>query len=54
MCGVEHEKQILDRIGKHKTGKSCFYINKLADIDREVLKELIQSAVDKMNEQYPK
>ncbi|MCF6359771.1 MAG: DUF1801 domain-containing protein [Cyclobacteriaceae bacterium] len=53
MCGVEHPQEILDRIGKYKTGKSCFYINKLRDIDRDVLKELIESAVNKMNELYP-
>lgn len=53
MCGVEHEQNILDRIGKYKHGKSCFYINKLSDIKEEVLKELIQSAVDKMEEKYP-
>lgn len=54
MCEVEHQTEILARIGKYKTGKSCFYINKMADIDRTVLKELIQSAIDKMKVQYPK
>lgn len=54
MCEVEHQTEILDRIGKYKSGKSCFYINKMTDIDREVLKELIQSAIAKMDEQYPK
>jgi hypothetical protein len=35
-CGV-----LLKRLGKHKTGKSCLYINKLADVDEGVLRELI-------------
>jgi uncharacterized protein DUF1801 len=54
MCGVEHEKKILDRIGKYKHGKSCFYINKMADVKKDVLAELIQSAIEKMDEKYPK
>jgi len=37
---------ILDRLGKHRTGKSCLYINKLADIDTDVLAELIRAGLD--------
>lgn len=32
---------LLDRLGKHKTGAGCLYINKLADVDEAVLAELI-------------
>jgi hypothetical protein len=32
---------LLGRLGKHKTGKSCLYINKLADVDMGALRELI-------------
>ncbi|MEM8693856.1 MAG: DUF1801 domain-containing protein [Pseudomonadota bacterium] len=32
---------ILERLGKHKKGKSCLYINKLEDVDLDVLGELI-------------
>jgi hypothetical protein len=35
----------LARLGKHKTGKGCLYINSLADVDAKVLKEIIQLAV---------
>ena len=35
---------ILSRLGKHKTSKACLYINKLADVDMSVLKELIEVA----------
>jgi len=31
----------LERLGKHKTGRCCLYINKLADIDMDVLEELL-------------
>jgi hypothetical protein len=32
---------LLERLGKHKTGAACLYVNKLADIDLDVLRELI-------------
>ena len=40
MPGYANFGHILDRLGKHKMGKACLYVNKLADIDEEVLKEL--------------
>lgn len=45
-------KEMLSRLGKHKLGKSCLYINKLADIDEAVLKEIIKDGVDEMREKY--
>jgi Domain of unknown function (DU1801) len=50
MCGFEEydktgqTKNFLAKIGKHKIGKSCLYIKKLADVDLEVLKELLTFA----------
>lgn len=44
---------ILARIGKYKKGKSCLYINKLADIELDVLEELIVAGVADMAEKYP-
>ena len=41
------------RLGKHKTGKSCLYINRLADIDLEALEELLQLNWNIMNSAYP-
>lgn len=43
----------LARLGKHKTGKSCLYINKLADVDMSVLEEMTRGALDYMNAKYP-
>ncbi len=37
----EYHNDLLSRLGKHSTGVSCLYINKLADVDRDVLRELI-------------
>lgn len=43
----------LERLGKHKSGKACLYINKLADVDMDVLREIIEASVNYMNEKYP-
>jgi hypothetical protein len=47
------EAERLARLGKHKTGKSCLYINKLSDVDLGVVEELIRAALDDMNTRYP-
>lgn len=41
------------KLGKYKTGKSCLYINKLADVDLAVLEELVKVNWDAMNRVYP-
>lgn len=45
MNGFTRYDEILGRLGKYKTGKSCLYINKIEDIDENVLEELIESSV---------
>jgi len=45
---------LMDRLGKHRTGKACLYIRRLADIDEAVLEELIAGALAYMAEKYPK
>lgn len=51
--GDEKREEILQRFGKYTTGKACVYINKIADIDVEVLKELIQQSIAFLQEKYP-
>lgn len=46
-------EQLLKRLGKHSRGKSCLYINKLADVDLAVLEELVKVNWDAMNRVYP-
>jgi len=41
MNGFAEYQSLLSQLGKHKTGKSCLYINKLEDIDLEVLQLLL-------------
>ncbi|MEL6246200.1 MAG: DUF1801 domain-containing protein [Pseudomonadota bacterium] len=45
-------KERLSRLGKHKLGKACLYVNKLADIDIDVLQEIIEDGVDYMRANY--
>lgn len=40
-CDINQHKGLLDKLGKAKWGKGCLYINKLADVDVEVLRELV-------------
>jgi len=48
MSGFDDYEILLNQLGKHKTGKSCLYINKLEDVDMDVLEELIHRSVEHM------
>ncbi len=48
MSGFDDYDALLARLGKYKTGKSCLYVNKLEDVDPEVLKELVRRSVAHM------
>lgn len=50
MPGYQDYSEILSRLGKHKIGKSCLYVNKLADIDLGVLEELIGTGLKDLNQ----
>lgn len=45
--------ELLARLGKYATGKSCLYINKLADVDMDVLEQLVRNDWDGMARKYP-
>lgn len=45
MPGYADFGDILSRLGKHSLGKSCLYINKLEDVDEDVLAELIEAGL---------
>ncbi|PAD22146.1 DUF1801 domain-containing protein [Terribacillus saccharophilus] len=51
--GETNREERLQKLGKHKTGKACVYINKTADIDENVLKQLIHDSVNFLREMYP-
>ena len=46
--GFDQYEELLKRLGKHSTGKSCLYIKKLEDIDLDLLAELVKQSVDHM------
>jgi hypothetical protein len=41
MGGIYHNPALLKKLGKHKTGKGCLYVKRLADVDLAVLEEII-------------
>ena len=48
------EKQaLLAQLGKHKTGKACLYIKRLADVQLPVLEKLILQSVAEIKRRYP-
>jgi len=52
MPGYQDISDKLARLGKHKIGKSCLYVNKLADIDMDVLEEIVRFGLDYIRENY--
>lgn len=52
MTGHKRYPELMGKLGKHKTGGSCLYINKLSDVNLEVLSELIEISYDYMNTNY--
>ncbi len=52
MSGFSRYDALLRKLGKYKTGKSCLYIKRLADVDLSVLKELIQGSVKHLAKSY--
>ncbi len=52
--GFEKYDDLMAKLGKHSTGKSCLYFKKLSDIDENVLKELIELSVKWFNDKYGK
>jgi hypothetical protein len=47
-AGAEEQNSLLEKLGKHKTGKGCLYINKLSDVNEDVLKKIIKTGYDYM------
>ena len=48
MPGFAGCAELLERLGKHRAGKSCLYINKLDDVDGEALRQLVRESVRAM------
>ena len=48
MPGFDRHAELLQRLGKHKTGKSCLTLKRLADVELDVLRQLIEASVAEM------
>lgn len=53
MPGFGRYDELLGNLGKHSTGRSCLYINKLEDVDMKVLKRIVVETWKHMNRVYP-
>jgi len=53
MTGFDRYEELMEKLGKYKTGKSCLYIKKLEDVEESVLRALIQESVAYMRAKYP-
>jgi hypothetical protein len=51
--GFEGRDDLLARLGKHRTGKVCLYIRRLANIDLKVLETLVAQSVADTKRRYP-
>lgn len=48
MAGFEGQEALLAKLGKHRTGKSCLYVRRLADLDPKILKTLVAASVRRL------
>ena len=52
MPGYQDMGDLLERLGKHKKGAACLYINKLTDVDLGVVEEIIRRGLDDLGQRY--
>lgn len=53
MSGFDQYDELLGKLGKHSTGKSCLYIKRLDDVDMATLRELVVELVQHMIQNNP-
>lgn len=51
-CGTEKQNELLKSLGKFKMGKACIYVNKLSDINLDVLKDLMGTTIEFLRTKY--
>ncbi len=51
--GNADQSEVLNRLGRHKTGKGCLYVKRLADVDADVLEEIVRAKIARMDAAYP-
>jgi hypothetical protein len=53
MSGFEGADKLLAKLGKHKTGKSCLYVQRVSDLHIPTLKNLMKKSIAAMKKKYP-
>ena len=53
MSGFDEHDQMMQKLGRYKTGKACLYTNKLADIDLPTLKEMVRQSAEHIRKTNP-
>lgn len=53
MPGLAQYEGLMAQLGKYKTGVSCLYVKRLADVDLQILESLISASVEWMRSNYP-
>ncbi len=53
MADEPERTERLARLGKHKSGKGCIYVNRLADLDEAVLREMARASIETLKARYP-
>lgn len=51
MSGFSKYDELMEKLGKHKVGKSCLYLNRLSDVDEKVLRRLVKESVAHLKKQ---
>jgi len=52
-AGFDRYGDLKQKLGKYSTGASCLYVKRLADLDQEVLRQLVKESVEHMRGLYP-
>ncbi|MGB4776312.1 MAG: DUF1801 domain-containing protein [Daejeonella sp.] len=48
----EKREELLSKFGKYKAGKGCIYIQKIEDIDKDILIQMVKSSIEYTKKQY--
>lgn len=52
-CDAAAASALLATLGRHRIGKSCLYLRRLADVDMAVLEQLVVAAMEDVRQRYP-
>jgi Domain of unknown function (DU1801) len=52
LCDFDKREELLSKFGKHKTGKGCIYVQKLEDIDTNILTKMVDICVKQRMKQH--